>query len=335
MTSVEGRAPARVGLLGNPSDGYRGRTLALAVPRFEAVVTAEPADRVEIVPEGDEWSWDDPTAMVDHVDRFRYGTSAPLLAATVRTFLRWVDDEGHPLPREGVRLSSRTTIPRQVGLAGSSALIVAGLRALTQRYGFDIAPHLLPSVALRAEVDELGLTAGLQDRVVQCLGGLVAMDFGRLQRDRVHGLVFGRYERLDPGRLPPLFLAWREQAGEPSSGYHRSLRARVEQGDVEVRQALRSLAGLVTEGRAALRWGDHDRFAQLVARSMELRRQLGPLPEAQVALVEVARSVEVAATFAGSGGAVVGVLLDPAIWPELVQGYERSGATAVLLDLPD
>lgn len=332
----EGRAPARVGLLGNPSDGYGGRTLALAVPRFEAVVEAEPADEVELVPAPqDEARWASTTALIDVVDRYGYGSGSQLLAATLRTFLRWTAVEGGGAPAAGVRLRYRTSIPRQVGLGGSSALVVAALRALCQHYRVEVPAHLLPSLALRAEVDELGLSAGLQDRVVQCMGGLVAMDFGRLQTDPRHGLRYGRYESLDPAGLPALFLAWDREAAQPSSSYHRSLRARFADGDPEVRQSLRSLAGLVVEGRAALRWNDHAAFAQLVGRNMDLRRRLGPLPRRQLALVEVAEERGMAATFAGSGGAVVGVLLDPSQWDELVAGYAQVGAEAVPIELEE
>jgi glucuronokinase len=141
---ITAHAPARAGLLGNPSDGYGGRTLALAVPRFVASVSAEPAEGIEIVPGAlDLASWPSPAAFVDRIDRFGYGTAPQLLAATVRTFLRWRVDEGLGLPGTGVRLSYRTDIPRQVGLAGSSALVVAALRALCGLYGDEIPAHLL------------------------------------------------------------------------------------------------------------------------------------------------------------------------------------------------
>lgn len=332
---IEGTAPARVGLLGNPSDGYGGRTLALAVPRFAATVTAEPDDGLVLAPgPADPLRWASPADLASHVDRYGYGTGTQLLAATVRSLLRWCADEGLPLPTAGVRLAHRTTIPRQVGLAGSSALVVAALRALCRHWDLVVPPHLLPSVALRAETTELGLTAGLQDRVVQCRGGLVAMDFSHLEHDPRHGLAHGRYEALDPVGLPPLFLAWREGAAEPSSTYHRQLRQRYEAGDGRVRQGLRELAALVVEGRAALRWRDHDRFAQLVGRNMELRRGLAPLPEGQLALVEVAAGLGCAATFAGSGGAVVGVLSGPDRLDALEAAYAPLEASVVAVEGP-
>jgi glucuronokinase len=54
-----------------------------------------------------------------------------------------------------------------VGLAGSSAIIVATLRCLMEFYDVDIPPEVQPSLALSVERDELKIGAGLQDRVIQ------------------------------------------------------------------------------------------------------------------------------------------------------------------------
>ena len=49
---IETRAHARVGLLGNPSDGYRGRVLAFALEDFAATVRLEPAPDIQIATHG-------------------------------------------------------------------------------------------------------------------------------------------------------------------------------------------------------------------------------------------------------------------------------------------
>jgi glucuronokinase len=309
---IVGSAPARVGLLGNPSDGYGGRTLGLAVPRFQATVEVEPADHLEIVENGeDRPRWSSVADLVDRVDRHGYGTGPQLLAATVRTLADVATSVGHPgFDRLGCVVRYRTTIPRSVGLAGSSALVVAAIRALGEVTGLELPPEVLASVALRVETEQLGITAGLQDRVVQAMGGLVAMNFGEMEVDARFGVSHGEYRHLDPGPLPPLYVAYRERAAEPSDGYHRRLRQRFEDGDATVRETLHHLAGLAVEGEAALRWHDGERFAGLLAENMGLRRLLGPLPEAQVALVDAAERAGSPATFAGSGGAVVGAYTD-------------------------
>lgn len=305
-------APARVGLLGNPSDGYGGRTLGLAVPRFEATVEIEPADHLEIVQlDDDRPRWHSVPDLVERVDRHGYGTGPQLLAATIRTLADVASSIEHSgLSRLAGRISYRTTIPRSVGLAGSSALVVAAIRAIGQVTGLELPPAVLASVALRVETEQMGITAGLQDRVVQSLGGLVAMNFGEMETEARFGVSHGQYRQLDPTALPPLFLAYRDGAAEPSDGYHRRLRRRYEEGDAVVRDTLHHLAGLAVEGEAALRWQDGTRFGELLGENMTLRRRLGPLPDAQLALIEAADQAGAPATFAGSGGAIVGAYTD-------------------------
>ncbi|MEM9564450.1 MAG: hypothetical protein AAGA93_17640 [Actinomycetota bacterium] len=333
-----GSAPARVGLLGNPSDGYGGRTLGLAVPAFRATVEVEPADGFEIVALDDDLPrWDSLADLVDRIDRHGYGTGPQLLAATVRTLAdvaRSVEHRG--FERFGCRIHYRTTIPRSVGLAGSSALVVAAIRAIGELTGLALPPPVLASIALRVETDQLGITAGLQDRVVQSIGGLVAMNFGEMDVDARFGVTHGQYRALDPSSLPRLFIAYREEAAEPSDGYHRRLRQRWEEGDATVRDTMHHLAGLAVEGEAALRWHDGARFAELLGQNMALRRLLGPLPDAQVALVDAAERVGAPATFAGSGGAVVGSNTDAEHLQRIAAEMAELGAVVVpLSEAPD
>lgn len=324
--------PARVGLLGNPSDGYGGRTIAMSVPAFEATVSLDPSsDGITIEPGIDDLSrWSGPEEFTERVDRFGYGTGVQLLAATVRTFLDVCRSVDHRLPN-GFTLRYSTTIPRQVGLAGSSALVVAALRCLAESVELEIPPEVAPSIALAVETEQLGITAGLQDRVVQSYGGLVSMDFGDLVTDARFGVAHGEYEVLDSDALPPLFLASRRSAAEPSGNYHAELRSRFESGDAIVRDTMRSLAGLAAEGRAALRWGASERFAQLIGENMVLRRRLGPLPEAQLALVDLADELDAPATFTGSGGAVVGSHRDADHLAALTSAYAAIDADVIPL----
>lgn len=321
--------PARVGLLGNPSDGYGGRTMAFAVDTFTATVELEPltGPEIEIVPGPDDLpAWSGVDDFVDRVDRFGYGTGPQLLTAAVRTFIDVCDSIDHRRP-SGFRLTYSSSIPRQVGMAGSSALVIATMRCLAELVELDIPDHVLPSIALRTETEQLGITAGLQDRVVQTFGGLVSMDFGAMEVDGRFGVAHGVYEQEDASSLPPLFLAFREGAAEPSGNYHSVLRARFEAGDGIVRDTMRALAGVVVEGRAALRWKASERFGELVAENMRLRRRLGPLPEAQLQLVDLAADLDAPATFTGSGGAVVGVHRDADHLAQLQAAYAAIDAT--------
>jgi glucuronokinase len=203
-------APARAALAGNPSDGYGGAVLAVTVEALGAHVgfdDAEPADDI-------------------------------LTAATLHRFAREFGiDTG------GSALRLRTTIPRSVGLGGSSAIVIATLRALCDRHHVSLDPDAMATLALSIEVDDLGIAAGLQDRLVQCHGGLVFMEFGGARP---------LAERLDPGLLPPLVVAWREEHSEPSGVVHSDLRERFDRGEPGVREAMAQLAGLARRARSAL-----------------------------------------------------------------------------------
>ena len=326
---IECSVPARVGLLGNPSDGYGGRTIGLAVPKFEATVQLVPCRGVEIVPHSsDAFEWSSPGAFATHIDRYGVGTGAQAVAAAARTFLSVLESIEFG-SYDGFSLSYETTIPRQVGLAGSSALVLATMMCLEEHVGIEIPRTVLPTLALAAETDHLGIVAGLQDRVVQTYGGLVAMDFTSPEVDARFGVSHGDYRVLDAASLPPLFLAYGHDAAEPSGTYHRQLRQRFDAGDSVVRDVMHQLAGIAVEGEASLRWHNGPRFAELIGENMEYRRALGPLPAKQAALVDIADRCGVTATFAGSGGAVVGAYADEAQLQAVTTAFSQVGAVVV------
>ena len=70
------------------------------------------------------------------------------------------------LPARNFVLKYDTNIPRQVGLAGSSAIITATLQCLLSFFGLGeetMAKPLQPAFVLSVEMEELGIQAGLQD----------------------------------------------------------------------------------------------------------------------------------------------------------------------------
>jgi glucuronokinase len=271
-------APARAALLGNPSDGYGGAVVAFAFADFEASVSVG----------GDEAA---------HPD------ALPLLRAAAGR-----------AGAAGAPLRMRTSIPREVGLGGSSAIVIAALRAL----GTDAPPDDLARQALAVEVEDLGIAAGLQDRLVQAHGGALLMDFGA-----------GAVERLDPGMLPPLYVAWREDAGEPSGRFHRGLRARFDRGEPAVVQAMAELGEVARLGADALRAGDHERLAELVDLTFDLRGAIADLDRRHVRMIELARAAGASANYAGSGGAIAGTLPHPDAFSEVEAALSSAGCGVI------
>lgn len=82
---------------------------------------------------------------------------------------RLLPHPAHAVPQgPRLRLSAAPRRPLQCGLSGSSALACAALNCLLRHHGLEAAvpAALRPQLLLEAE-HLLGITAGLQDRVVQ------------------------------------------------------------------------------------------------------------------------------------------------------------------------
>ena len=183
------RAYARAGLLGNPSDGYHGKTISISVRNFWAEVVLYEWDTVEIVlAEDDRARFDSVHELARDVRLHGYYGGIRLIKATIKRFVEYCRAGNVPLHDRNFSVRYQTTIPRQVGLAGSSAIIVATLRCLMEFYDVQIPIEAQPSLVLSVEKEELGIAAGLQDRVIQVYEGLVYMDFDPGQERSVDGL---------------------------------------------------------------------------------------------------------------------------------------------------
>jgi len=295
---MKAEVPARAGLVGHPSDGFGGATLAVTIKNFAAEVRAQPAPALDIAPDGD-GQWPE--------------GGLPLVSAAVECFAAHSAAIGAAFDAS-VRIRYRSTIPRQVGLGGSSAIVIATMRALATLNGVQLDSRRLSELALSAETDRLGITAGLQDRVVQTYGGLVFMD-----------LAMRSYEPLPPDLLPPLFVAWRPDAGTASGATHSGVRARFEAGEPRIVGAMDTLGSLARGARAALDAHDHAAFAAAVDAGYDVRASIYDLDPRHTAMIDRARALGLSATYTGSGGAIVGVLPDPDALPALARTLVADG----------
>ena len=325
---VAARVPARSALVGNPSDGFGGATIAFALPTLRALVTATEAGAVTIDAGAARLSFRDAAELVAAGEAGAYPPDGPLalaMAAAKRLCER-ARDAGTSLDGLGFELGVHdSTIPPRVGLAGSSAIVIGVLRALGELLGHEPGPDALPSLALECETAELGVAAGLQDRVVQAHGGLAFMEFG-------HAHPSGyRHEALDPALLPPLLVAWLAEAGTDSGAAHRAVRERFAAGDREVTDVMAEIAALARAARTALLERDVDALGALMPRNFDLRRRIYPLDLRPVALVETAREHGLAANYTGSGGAIVALADDVERTARLRARLARLGCDSLLV----
>ncbi len=337
MQLIRQRAYARAGLMGNPSDGYGGKTISVSIGNFHADVVLYEWEDLELI-----WSQEDQSRfgsvhdLVKDVRQNGYYGGIRLVKATVKKFVEFCQARRIPLHDRNFSLRYQTNIPRQVGMAGSSAIVVAALKALIDFYEAhaSVPLEVRASLALAVETEELNLPAGLQDRVIQVYQGLMYMDFSLQAMTDFGGYQVGRYERLDAGCLPPLYLAYAADGGKPVQAVHSDLRTRFRQKDPDVLAAMAHFAGLTEKARHALERGDTPELGRLMNENFDTRRRITQIREDHLRLIETARAAGASAKFAGSGGAILGIFEDDRMFQALVRDLGTLGAQVVRVTVP-
>jgi glucuronokinase len=325
--SIETRAFARAGLIGNPSDGYYGKTIAFLVRNFHATVALEESDRLQVVPsEDDHVNFDSLEELAADVDRHGYYGGIRLVKATIKKFHEYCRAQSISLDDRNFSIAYRTNIPRAVGLAGSSAIVCASMRGLMEFYGVEIPKEMLPTLVLRVETEELEIPAGFQDRVIQVYGGMVYMDFSReLVTDEGHG----RYEEMDTSLLRNVYVAYDPTHAECTEVRHSRLKARFEQGDPDVLAAMQDFARYTDEAKASLENGDLPALGRLLDANYDRRKSICHLNPRHERMVETARARGASAKFAGSGGAIVGTYEDDSMFAALSENLGSMGIEVI------
>ncbi len=324
---IRTKAYPRAGLVGNPSDGYFGKTISFAFGNFRAEVVLYETPELEILSsEKDRSCFRSISGLVQDVRLHGYYGGIRLLKATVKKFYDYCQENQIDLHDKNFTIRYSSDIPHGVGLAGSSAIITACLRALMAFYGVSIPKYVQANLILAAEVGELQIPAGLQDRVIQVYEGLVYMDFARETMARQG---YGNYEPLDPKLLPKLYIAYRDDLSEPTERFHNNIRHRFDLGEPKVVKAMKFWARLADKVRKCLITRQLDEIRDLLNANFDKRCQIYRISEENIRMVEVARSTGASAKFTGSGGAVVGTCTDQRTFNELRKRLRRLNITAI------
>lgn len=289
--AATGRARPCIALLGNPSDLFGGTVLAATIDTFETVV--------------------------DIIPTTFYAPPAFLSDAAE---LQRLVFERVAAGRAGCAMTLRTDVPSQAGLGGSSAILIATVRAIDSYYGLGLAPLDIAAVAWAVERDDLGIVAGPHDRVIQALGGLQLMDFSGPDR-------IGRHRCVDATLLPPLLIAWPNEPDQASDDGHRLVWERIQAGDTMLGRQLLEFASIAEHGTAALEGGDHATFADAVDTNFDLRCSLFDVDADDRRLVDVARAAGGAAKLSGSGGSIVAVPRPGGRLEEISEALVAAGAS--------
>uniref|UniRef100_A0A8D3B375 Glucuronokinase with putative uridyl pyrophosphorylase n=1 Tax=Scophthalmus maximus TaxID=52904 RepID=A0A8D3B375_SCOMX len=294
----------RVGLMGNPSDGFNGKTIAMTISNFWAEVTLVESQTLVTHTRTRLFRSLQDLFCISRKEGYLGGLR--LLQATCKKFYQFCSKQGIALTKQNFTLKYDTNIPRQVALK-LTVTVPLTLRSLLTLQ--DLPKPVRANFILNVETDELFITAGLQDRVVQVYEGLVCMDFSKKLMEEQG---YGNYVSMDMSNLPLFWLAYLSDPSD-SGRIHSNIRQRWLSGEPQVVEAMNTFAELTDQARSALQDRDWSRLAQLMDQNFELRRSvytddcLGP---GNLKMVLLGKQFGSAVKLPGSGGAVVGLCLD-------------------------
>jgi glucuronokinase len=328
---IQTKSYPRAALIGNPSDGYYGKTIAFLFSNFSADITLFQTPELEIQPEQlDLTKFNSIEELVQDVNLHGYYGGMRLLKATVKVFYEYCRECNIKLDQRNFTIRYKSSIPHRLGLAGSSAIITAGMKALMSFYGVAIPKPILANLILAVETEELKIGAGLQDRVAQVYETPVFMDFDKKYMDKQG---FGKYTPIEAKKFPPMYIAYRTDQSSGSEVVHNDLRARYNYKEPEVLNAMNEWAGLAEKVRGCLETGNYSELPQYINRNFDLRRSILAISKENIDMIETARSVGASAKFTGSGGAIIGTFTDEDMFVKLKSTLARKGVEVLNPDI--
>ena len=282
MNGIESKAFARVGLLGNPSDMYGGKGISCTIDK------------------GVDLSLNESNGLVLHSNyegteknNTHYNGKHDLVKACIN-FLE--------LQNQNFEITYNSCIPKESGLAGSSAIIIAALRAMHQFFEIKLSKSDVAEIAMKIETSELGIACGPQDRYAISFQGVNFMDFSgkEFQKDSD---PFARLEPIDVKEIP-FFIAC-SGLSKKSALVHNSLRNRFLRGEYWIKEEMDKVAFLCIKGKKVLLDNDWKSFGNLMNQNFAFRQKHFNVCETDLEIVKTALGAgALGAKLAGSGGAV-------------------------------
>lgn len=326
---IEVIVPSRVAYAGNPSDLINqaenelgeeipvdGAVLSAPVWKLNASVVLMSSSVCEVVAPRSQF----PT-LADYIEAIKtrgVGDWEHIVDMAMLTFGEIMEKLGcevRPLP---VSIHLSTNIPRQRGMSGSSGMITSIIISLLKAHQVEdkLSAKELAMYVLGVE-NKLGVTAGLQDRILQATCVLdsevdaVFMDFG--VEARKNGSCEYLPIKLSNGR--EIFSSALVLSSQPShSGkVHRPIVEKLKNGDKKTLIAFSRLGEIGYDGYRAFQFGNWEKLGEAMTATAEMRIEiygeevLGPL---NMALVSACNVAKVPFNFTGSGGAVIAMLLE-------------------------
>lgn len=318
---IKKQAYARAGLLGNPSDLFFGKTISVSVKNFGVNITLYESPELTIEPQNQDSNvFKNVHDLVESINLSGYYGGTRLIKATIKRFYEYCKENNIKTHNKNFSIRYFSSIPRQVGLAGSSAIITAAMKGLLDFYNVKIPNEILPTLILSVEKDELGIKAGLQDRVIQVYEGCTYMNFKKEQvLEKGHGI----YERIDSSLVPNLYIAYKTDLSKVSGPVFNDVHVRYTEGDGFVQDTISSIADIAEQGKTALKQKDYAKLNDLINENFDLRAKIFNISESNMEMVETARRCGASAKFTGSGGSIIGLYNNDEVLTKLIVNLKK------------
>eukprot|EP00924_Labyrinthula_sp_SR-Ha-C_P006327 maker-scaffold_31-snap-gene-3.76-mRNA-1 protein AED:0.21 eAED:0.21 QI:83/1/1/1/1/1/4/148/343 len=308
---------ARIGILGNPSDGFNGKVISSTVSNFHTEIHIHSCQQFILRDQQEKICFPCWKELIKACDQYPQQENAiRLLLATCKIF-----NDNFQESKKMFEVSFTTTIPKQSGLSGSSAITIGFLKCLIKLNNYDIpSPIALAKLALSVETEALGLAGGMQDALSQSFDDVVYMDF---QSNEFVSLPEVK-QFLSSKKNPLQFVLVHQDTqhqmfiSPKSSGkVHSNIKERYKQGEKLVVEGMKKVATLAERGHLLLKSMVNKSDPNLVEEFLELINQnyivrynmYGELAVAERdrKIIELLRENNICGKLPGSGGCVLGV----------------------------
>jgi len=204
-------------------------------------------------------------------------------------------------------------IPMRSGMAGSTALLVALLRAFLTWLGEHPNLYLVAERARYVELNYLKVVCGYQDAYMCTFGGLNYLDFrGKQFYRQAEAELFATVEPLAPHGAKLPFVLGFTGVQHASSAVHKPLRERWLDGEPVVVQGYERITELARMGKKAVLLEDWSTLGRLMNDNHAIQRALGGSGESNERLIAAALAAGALGAKlagAGDGGTII------ALWP--------------------
>ena len=294
---IIGQAPGRAGIIGNPTDGYGGAMIACSIPH-QATAVLSPADNLELVL-GDKKTvikWESDLKLQD--DCFD-------LARSILRYFKLKDLKA--------KIEIKTDIPRQAGMAGSTALLSAILSVIMETLDKKYSRYYFAELNRTIELRYMKTHCGYQDAYMTTFGGLNFLSFRK--KEYYKKLDNEYYAAVEPLAVEKLPLVVAHTGIQHHSGdYHKPIRERWLEGEKEVVKGYDKITEIAIRGKRALLEGNWEELGALMNENHQIQNSLSYAGDKNNELISTALengALGAKLAGAGGGGTIIALTLQP------------------------